>query len=108
MVKCPKCGAILSQEERELYKCTSCGERIPIEKEEQKINNSNVIGGLIKVSAILILVVGTLVYSIKCTTNSKFDFELFMSYEFPLFVRGLLLLGLSEVIKLLTSLKEKK
>lgn len=108
--KCPKCGAILSQNERELQKCNSCGEKIANEVREEVVNTSkeNVMGYLLKSVAIFILVIGTVINGINCYNASEFRYELFLSREFTVIVYGLLLLGLSEIIKLLTLLYEKK
>ena len=107
MVKCPKCGALLSQDENELYKCTSCGEKLPIEEVEGQ-DNENAIGWAIKVLSIFIFIIGTFVYCIMSTDNGEFQFDVFITNEFILLISCLLLLGMSEIIILLASLNNKK
>jgi H+/gluconate symporter-like permease len=110
MNRCPNCGKILSEEEKIIYKCTSCGKKIESEITTQNYTE-NTIAKVLKIISIIILILGTIgsfaasfhdVYG-----KSEFSFATFLIPETVVVISGILFLGFSEVIKLLQEINNK-
>lgn len=58
MNKCPNCGKILSEDEKIIYKCTSCGEKF--KPPSSNILVDNTVAKAIKICGIMIIILGTI------------------------------------------------
>ena len=109
MNKCPNCGKILSEDEKVLYKCISCGTKFEssLPKENSK---DNTVAKAIKICGIIIIILGTILsFIVAGGTGRKYEFSLlqFLTPETISIVSGLVFIGFSEIIQLLEDIKNK-
>lgn len=108
MNKCLNCGKILSEDEKILYKCISCGTKIASSSSNILIKNT--IAKAIKVCGIIIIILGTILSFIMAGDNGhKYEFSLlkFVTPEAISIISGLVFIGFSEIIQLLEDIKNK-
>lgn len=121
MDKCPNCGKILSEDEKILYKCISCGTKFvsPLPKDNGNFNyqatdtintTDNTVAKAIKICGIIIIILGTILSFIVAGGNGrKYEFSLlqFLAPEAISIISGLVFIGFSEIIQLLEDIKNK-
>lgn len=106
--KCPNCGKILSEEEKMIYKCTSCDTKIKFPL--SSVKSDNTVAKLIKICGITIIILGTILSFIVAGGNGrKYEFSLllFITPEAISIISGLVFIGFSEIIQLLEDIKNK-
>ena len=108
MDKCPKCGKILSEDEKIIYKCISCGTKF-----EPSLSNTltdNTVAKVIKICGIIIIALGTILsFIVAGGDGRKYEFSLllFITPEAISIISGLVFIGFSEIIQLLEDIKNK-
>lgn len=107
---CPYCGKKLSEDEKIIYKCTSCGKRLEPTVLNQNRRYINEIARAVKTGGIVIIVLGTtLSFIVAGGSGAKYEFSLllFLIAECISIISGFLLIGFSEIIQLLEDIKNK-
>lgn len=105
---CPNCGKLLSEDEKILYKCISCGTKF--KPYSNIISSDNTVAKIIKICGIAIIILGTILSLIVAGGNGrKYEFSLllFITPEAISVISGLVFIGFSEIIQLLEDIKNK-
>ncbi len=119
METCPKCKSKLNVDEKASGRCFSCGAMfesvLPKEAKQYDYNfstdvisnsmNENSVAKTIKISGILIIILGTIISFF--IAGEDFSVALFLTSEIISIISGLLFIGFSEIIKLLEEIKNK-
>lgn len=109
---CPKCGKILSEDEKILYKCISCGTKFTssLPKDNKQLNYrspDNTVAKVIKICGIIIIILGTISSFVLAGRAGKNSLLQFLTSEAISIITGLVFIGFSEVIQLLEDIKNK-
>lgn len=107
---CPNCGKKLSEDEKIIYKCTSCGNKLEPLLLNQNRRYINQVAKAIKTCGIAIIIVGTIISLIVAGGSGgqyKFSLIQFITPEFTSIIGGLIFIGFSEIIQLLEDIKNK-
>lgn len=110
---CPKCKALLNNDEKETGKCFNCGAIfstvVPEIKNNSLVsgNGKNTIGSILGVIAVLIIIFGTIGSVYIGGQGYEFSFVSFILPEIGTIVSGMMFMGLSEIIQLLQDIKNK-
>lgn len=114
MNKCPNCGKILSEDEKILYKCISCGTKFESsllkDNKQYSYQSDNTVAKVIKLCGIVIIILGTILSFIVAGGSGRkyeFSFLLFITPEAISIISGLVFIGFSEIIQLLEDIKNK-
>lgn len=118
MERCPECNSILNIDEKASGRCFNCNATFEPEFNQENVETDiyknffgfineeeNVIAKYIKIVSIVLMILGTIGSGyIWYATGS---FMAFMLSELSVVVGGLILMGFSEIIRLLEDIKRK-